>query len=192
MGVNDAKSHPHLTTELALIDDAIGQDMPVLGVCLGAQLIAKTLGARVTRNKEKEIGWYDVAKTEEAKEDPVVGPFRASEKIFQWHGDTFQIPRGAVRLAGSQACANQAFRFGEKVYGFQFHLEVDEPLIERWLETPGFKKEIDGLKGKVSVEAIRRETKSHVRRLSELSRKCFGAFIGLFGGRSKYQRLPSR
>ena len=105
----------------------------MLGICLGAQLIAKTLGAAVYPNQEKEIGWYDVSPTDHAQNDPLLGPFSATEKIFQWHGETFDIPQSTRHLAFSSLCANQAFRYGDNVYGFQFHLEVDEPMIHRWL-----------------------------------------------------------
>ena len=192
MSVNDTKKHPHLTTELRVIEEAMERDFPILGVCLGAQLIARALGGRVQRNREKEIGWYDVSRTRNACEDPVLGHFKDSEKLFQWHGDTFELPRGAVHLATSPACSNQAFRIGEKVYGFQFHLEVDEPMIERWLKTPSFRQEIESLGGKVTVDSIRRETKAHIHRLTRLSEKCFGEIIRLFGIRPKQQRLPSR
>jgi GMP synthase (glutamine-hydrolysing) len=192
MSVSETRKHRHLTTELRVIEEAIQRDFPVLGVCLGAQLIAKALGSRVWKNGEKEIGWYDVSRADDASADPVVAPFKDSEKVFQWHGDTFEIPRGGVHLASSPACSNQAFRMGEKVYGFQFHLEVDEPLIERWLKTASFKEEIESLGGKVTVEGIRRDTKAHIHRLTRLSQKCFGAFIGLFGGWGKNHRLPSR
>lgn len=192
MSVNETRKFPYLTTEHRLIEEAIQKDLPVLGVCLGAQLIAKVLGAKVRASGEKEIGWYDVCKTSEAEIDPVVGHFKESEKIFQWHGDTFEIPQGAVHLASSQVCSNQAFRFGMNVYGFQFHLEVDEPLIERWLKTPTFKKEIESLDGKVSVEKIRQETKSYIQRLTRLSQRCFGEFIRLFGAEKINHQLPSR
>jgi GMP synthase (glutamine-hydrolysing) len=192
MSVYETRKYPYLTTELHLIEQAIQKDIPVLGVCLGAQLIAKALGARVTKNGEKEIGWYDVSRTHEAKKDPVVGHFKDSEKIFQWHGDTFETPKGAIHLASSQSCSNQAFRYGKRVYGFQFHLEVDEPMIERWLKTPSFKKELESLGGSETADKIRKETKSYIHRLTVLSQRCFGEFSQLFGIQKTFQRLPSR
>ncbi len=192
MSVYETRKYPYFTTELHLIEEAIQKDLPVLGVCLGAQLIAKTLGARVTKNSEKEIGWYDVSRTHAAEKDPVVGHFRSSEKIFQWHGDTFETPRGAIHLASSQLCSNQAFRYGERVYGFQFHLEVDEPMIERWLNIPAFKKELESFGSRVTADKIRKETKSYIHRLTALSQKCFGEFSQLIGIQKKFQRLPSR
>src|SRR5262245_17436193 len=136
MNVDDLERHPHLAVEVDLIRQAIEQGLPVLGICLGAQLIAKALGAPVSANGGKEIGWYEVSPTPAAKEDPLFRDFDEVEKIFQWHSDTFELPAGAVPLATSRACRRQAFRYGANVYGFQFHLEVDEPLIERWLTVP--------------------------------------------------------
>jgi GMP synthase-like glutamine amidotransferase len=115
MSVNDADRLPHLTTEMKLIEEALRRNIPVLGICLGAQLIARTLGAAVYRNKAKEIGWYDVSPTDPAQNDPLLGGFASTEKIFQWHGETFDIPRSTHHLAFSSLCANQAFRYGDNV-----------------------------------------------------------------------------
>ena len=191
MTVDQTDEYPHLLTEVRLIQQAIDHQMPVLGICLGAQLIAKALGARVKRC-EKEIGWYPVSLTEEGRGDPVLRHFKDEENIFQWHGDAFEIPQKAVRLAGSPLCENQAFRFGENVYAFQFHLEVDEPMIERWLRVPVMKREIEAMNGKIDPETIRCETPIHMCHLRELSDQTFTEFIKLFGSWEKRRRLPSR
>jgi GMP synthase (glutamine-hydrolysing) len=116
---------------MKLIEEAM-KNLPVLGICLGAQLIAKTLGADVYANKEKEIGWYDVSPTDHAENDPLLMIFQTTEKIFQWHGETFDIPKALAISPFLSLCANQAFRYDNNVYGFQFHLEVDERMIHRW------------------------------------------------------------
>lgn len=181
MGVEDGAEHPHLETEKERILHAIEAGVPVLGICLGAQLIAHALGAQVGPNPRKEIGWYDVSLTEEGRKDPVMRHFAETERIFQWHGDTFEIPPGAVHLARSPDCENQAFRYGTNVYGFQFHLEVDERVIERWLAVPVHRREIESLNGQIDPEAIRAETPDRIARLKRLSDRTFGEFIRLFG-----------
>jgi GMP synthase (glutamine-hydrolysing) len=192
MSVNDTDRLPHLTTEMKLIEEALRRNIPVLGICLGAQLIARTLGAAVYRNKAKEIGWYDVSPTDHAQNDPLLGGFASTEKIFQWHGETFDIPRSTHHLAFSSLCANQAFRYGDNVYGFQFHLEVDEPMIQRWLRVAENRQEIAALGGAITPERIHEETPEHIRRLQQLSDRVFGEFINLFGLEKKFLRLSSR
>jgi GMP synthase (glutamine-hydrolysing) len=192
MSVNDAGRLPHLTAEMRLIEQALKEDIPVLGICLGAQLIAKTLGAAVYPNPEKEIGWYDVSPTGGAENDPLLAAFNQRETIFQWHGDTFDMPKSSCHLAFSILCANQAFRYGAKVYGFQFHLEVDEPMIHRWLRVPENRKEIASLGPTYSAERIQSETAEHIARLGQLSESVFGGFINLFGIEKKRTWLPSR
>jgi GMP synthase (glutamine-hydrolysing) len=192
MSVTDTDRFPHLATEMKLIEQAMEQGLPVLGICLGAQLIAQALGARVYPNVEKEIGWYDVTVTPHAKADPLLKQFRATEKIFQWHGDTFDIPHGAVHLAVSSLCANQAFRYGANVYGLQFHLEVDEPMIHRWLRVPENRIEVESLPGRIDAERIQKETPAYISTLHELSDRVFGELIELFGFQKKFMTLPSR
>ena len=191
LSVNDAGRLRHLATEMKLIEQAMKRHLPVLGICLGSQLIAKTLGANVYPNKEKEIGWYDVSPTEEAERDPLLVEFRGTEKIFQWHGDTFDIPKSAVHLAFSRVCVNQAFRYGANVYGLQFHLEVDERMIHRWLKVPENRQEIAGLEG-IDPEQIHRETPEYISRLHQLSDRVFSEFIKIFGVQKKFLSLPSR
>lgn len=188
MSVDEIDAHPNLETEMGVIRDAIERGIPTLGICLGAQLIAKTLGAAVSPNPVKEIGWYDVSVSEAGRQDPLLSHFGATEKIFQWHGDTFDIPDGAVHLAASPTCRNQAFRYGDRVYGLQFHLEVDQPLIERWLDVPEHRKELEQLDG-TSPGRVLAETSRHVARGRELSDRCFTEFIGLFGS-SRQRRHP--
>jgi GMP synthase (glutamine-hydrolysing) len=192
MSAYDDDRLPHLKTEMKLIEAALQRNLPILGICLGAQLIARTLGARVYANHTKEIGWYNVHPSELAEDDPLFREFNEVEKIFQWHGDTFEIPCGAVHLATSLACANQAFRYENKVYAFQFHLEVDEPMITRWLKVPDNRREIQSLHGDIDPDQIHRETHHHIRRLHELSDHVFGEFIELFGPKIERRQLASR
>ena len=192
MNVDQADQYKHLVTEIDLIQEAIDRGLPVLGICLGAQLIAKALGSEVKKNRELEIGWYDVSPTEDGGEDPLISHFKKTERIFQWHGDTFNIPSGAVHLASSPLCNNQAFRYNGNVYGFQFHLEVDRKMIERWLRVPHHKEEIERTNGRIDPQNIRKETILSIGRLEQLSNIVFGEFIKHFGNKQRRHRLPSR
>lgn len=188
MSVHDVDEHPHLATEVELILDALSREIPILGICLGAQLIARALGASVEPSPEKEIGWYDVSVTEAGATDALLHHFDATERIFQWHGDAFEIPRGAVHLASSPACPNQAFRYRENVYGFQFHLEVDKQLIQRWLTVPVHRREIESMGGGVDPDLILSETEHRIAGVQELSDRTFGEFVKHFGGARKRRR----
>lgn len=192
MNVDEEARFPHLTHEIKMIEAALRREIPILGICLGSQLIARALGAQVGRNTTREIGWNEVVLTEEGRKDPVLAHFKPQEAMFHWHGDTFAMPTGAVHLASSKDCANQAFRYGDRVYGFQFHLEVDEPMIERWLLVPRHQSELAEVQEKTCPKRIRIETPQRISRLKELSEKTFGEFIKLFGERKKYLCPPSR
>jgi GMP synthase (glutamine-hydrolysing) len=192
MSAYDDQRLPHLAVEMKLIESAMQRNLPVLGICLGGQLVARTLGARVYANHVKEIGWYDVEPSPHADDDPLLDEFEERETLFQWHGDTFDIPSGAIHLASSRHCLNQAFRYGDNVYAFQFHLEVDEAMILRWLKVPENRREIANLHGDIDPDRIHSETARHIGRLHELSDRVFGEFIELCGLDKSRRRLVSR
>ena len=135
MNVYEEKQYPFLKEEELLIRKALIEEVPVLGICLGAQFLAKTCGARVKKAPHKEIGWYKVEKTGDGKKDALftTGPDRI--QVFQWHEDTFDVPEGAILLAEGKDCKNQAFRVGQNAYGLQFHIEVTEDMIQNWLQS---------------------------------------------------------
>ena len=141
MGVYEMDKYPHLMTGSRIIREAINRDIKVLGICLGSQLIAHCLGAEVFSGPQKEIGWQHIELTGDGLKDPLmrqlaihpqVGDFWRRFKVLHWHGDTFDLPPGAVLLASSSLYRNQAFRFGSRVYGFQFHVEVTKEMILEW------------------------------------------------------------
>jgi len=137
MAVYEMRQFPHLAVEAGLIQAAIGANKHVMGVCLGAQMLAHVLGARVYPGPEKEIGWHEVSLSGEGMADPLISAFahpnRNAAQVFQLHGDTFDLPEGGVRLASSVLYRNQAFRYGDRVYGLQFHIEVTPAIVRDWL-----------------------------------------------------------
>lgn len=134
MSVNDEDAFPWLRDEKRLICEAVKKGVPVLGVCLGAQLIASALGARVFRNAQKEIGWFPI----EAADGPSdVFRFPETLEVFHWHGETFDLPAGAVHLAQSEACKHQAFQVGRRTLAFQFHLEVTPKSVADFVDNCG-------------------------------------------------------
>jgi GMP synthase-like glutamine amidotransferase len=138
MAVYEMDGYPFLNYEVAIIRAFIIARKPVLGICLGAQMIAHALGARVYPGSTKEIGWYTVDITDNGMEDPVFSTLSiegsSSAQVFQWHGDTFDLPQDGVRLASSGTFENQAFRYRDNVYALQFHIEVTPQMIKEWFE----------------------------------------------------------
>lgn len=133
MSVCEERDYPWLPDEKKLIRRAIEHNKTVLGICLGAQLIASALGARVYRNAQKEIGWFPVSLTPEGARASAFAGFPPVFTAFHWHGDTFDLPEGGLHLARSEACAHQAFIVGDRVVGLQFHLESSPASVERLL-----------------------------------------------------------
>ncbi|WP_210330276.1 type 1 glutamine amidotransferase [Aliikangiella sp. G2MR2-5] len=177
MNIGDEAEFPHLNVEKAVILDAISKDIPILGICLGAQLIASALGASVRPAQEKEIGWYQMRLTDKGKSDPVFDAFQSAEDVFQWHGYTFDLPEGAELLVEGNQIKNQAFRYNDKVYGFQFHLEASMPLIKRWLNLPAHQAELGLDNAPEKIASIWRQTQNEISRSLALSEEVFGAFL---------------
>jgi GMP synthase-like glutamine amidotransferase len=152
MGVYDEAAYPFLRDEHQFLTQVLAQGVPLLGICLGSQLLAKALGARVYRSPQKEIGWYTVDLTPAGVADPLFADLTSPVPVFQWHGDAFDIPAGATPLASSPLCTHQAFRYGDQVYGLLFHLELTPAIIHSWLEA--FHDELVSLPGVIDPERI--------------------------------------
>lgn len=134
MNVYEEELYPYLRQVEKLIREAIQKGLPVLGICLGGQLIAKALGASVTSNPVQEIGWYRLNLTAASRQAPLFTGLPEEFHVFQWHGDTFDLPAGAVHLAETAQCRNQAFLYNLNVYALQFHPEVTPEIIDTWAE----------------------------------------------------------
>jgi GMP synthase (glutamine-hydrolysing) len=190
MNADNTAEFPHLTTELELIAEALQRDMSILGICLGAQLLAKALGGKVLAGAGREIGWHSVDVTAAGQDDPVLSAFGQQQEVFQWHDDVIELPEHVEQLAKSENCPVQAFRHGEHAYGFQFHLEVDGALIERWLTIPQHQSEFAD--GAVDPEQIRGRIDDAIAPLVSLSNSTFGRWVERFEIQPRRRHLPSR
>jgi GMP synthase (glutamine-hydrolysing) len=178
MNVDDVEKYPYLASEVEWIRQALTAGLPTLGICLGAQLLAKALGAKVYPNRVKEIGWYRIDLTPYADRDPLFKDGGKRITVFHWHGDTFDMPRGAVRLAQGPHCRNQAFRYGRSAYGLQFHIEMTAELIEAWLSESVNCGELAGL-NYIDPRKIREQTPTDLPVLEALADKVLGRFVRL-------------
>lgn len=171
MGVNEEDKYPFLAPEIEYIKKSLKTEVPIVGICLGAQLIAKALGAPVYKNRAVEIGWYEIYLTDAALSDPVLKGLPERFYAFHWHGDTFDLPKNAVLLASSRLCKNQIVRFKPNVYGFQCHFELDDVSIREWLI--GYEEEIRSLKTIISPEKILSDTKVIFPEYKNISSRLF-------------------
>lgn len=126
MSVKDEKEYPWLLDEKIFLEEAIKREKKILGICLGAQLLAEVMGARIFKNAHPEIGWFPVNLTPEAGSSPLFNGLPEEFTPFHWHGETFEVPEEAVRTSESEGCKNQSFTFGNRILGLQFHIEMTE------------------------------------------------------------------
>ena len=177
MGVSESDRYPNLRDELRLIEEAVRRGLPLLGICLGSQLLAAVLGAPVTTGGQKEIGWYPVTFEKAAAGDPLFGGLPDSFVAFHWHGDVFALPAGAVPLARSQRTRYQAFRFGPAAYGLLFHLEVTSRQVDAM--TAAFEDEL--VEAGQTAAALRDGVTRFGSHLEELAGVVFGQWAALLG-----------
>jgi len=178
MGAYEEDAHPWLVEEKRAIRDAAEAGHAVWGVCLGAQLLAGALGARVYAGAEAEVGLLAVELTEAAAADPVFGAAPPSFPSLQWHGDTFELPPGATLLASSPAYASQAFVY-KRAYGLQFHLEVSPALAAEWGEVPAYAASLEAIKGPGALPRLVTDVKKHANETLPLARELFGRWLEL-------------
>ena len=192
MNVDEIDKFHHLKTELSVIREAIVKDVPVLGICLGAQLIASALGANIYTADGLEVGWYALQKNADGAKDKLIKHFKDQENLFQWHERTYDTPKGAVNLLSTEMCKNQAFRYGDKVYGMQFHLEVTEPVIHRWLHLDAHADDLKKCGKYDNLQQELEETQKHIFGSMRLARSVFGEFINLIPSVRSLTSLKSR
>ncbi len=181
MGVYDEERYPWLAAEKRLIAEAVSDGRPYWGVCLGAQLLAASLGARVAPGPHAELGVLPVELTEHAHADPVFATAPASFATLQWHGDTFELPHGALQLARSRAYEQQAFVLG-RAYALQFHLEVDAALAEEWMEIPVYVAELEALAGPGAATTMLAQVRAAEPASVPLARELFSRWLELVVG----------
>lgn len=182
MGAGDDVEHGWLAVEKRLIRDAVEAGRPFLGVCLGVQLLAAALGARVHPLERAEVGLLSVELTEEGRSDPLFAGIEEPLVTLQWHADTFELPEGAVRLAGSPMAENQGFRWGEKAYGVQFHLEVTAEMARQWAEIPAYRRSLAATLGEAEGAAFLAEVERRAGELHPAARRMFANWIELVDG----------
>jgi GMP synthase (glutamine-hydrolysing) len=192
MNVDQADHYAHLLHEIEVIRAALAREIPILGICLGAQLLASALGAHVHPNPVREIGWYPLTLSPAAADDPLFQHLVPTIPVFQWHAYTFTEPQGTVHLASSSSCVNQAFRYRDFAYGLQFHLEVDAALIRRWLKHSQLQHELEPLGGEQHARRVEEQTAIHLERSQAQASALFSAFVHRFGWRRTHQVLGSR
>ena len=178
---NDDERYPYFVQEKQALRKAVEQDIPLLGICLGGQLLAHVLEGSVKRHILTEIGFTQVQLTEEGKTDPLYEGLPGYQEVFQWHEDTFDIPPGAVLLATNTTTENQAFRYGRCVYGLQYHIEPTPEMLNTWIHHPEFNAEIIKILGEEKYHALERELLTHYPTFRHHTQILFRNFLRISG-----------
>jgi GMP synthase-like glutamine amidotransferase len=174
MNVNEEAEHPWIRTEIDALRRMLVARIPVLGVCLGGQLLAVAAGAEVGPTPEPEIGWYDVELTRQAAHDPLFAGLPTRFTAYEWHGYQFTLPNAAVPLARSHLCL-QAYRIGDCAWGMLFHAEVTEEIVMHWIDAYGSSADVEG--GSLDTERVRAELERNIERWNAVGRTLCRAFL---------------
>jgi GMP synthase (glutamine-hydrolysing) len=181
MSVHDEADHPWLVKEKAWIAAAVRAGVPYLGVCLGAQLLAASLGAPVWTGAVPEVGILPVSVSAGGQSDPVFSALDPQFLALQWHGDTFGLPSGAVHLAGSPAYQNQAFRFGAVAYAVQFHVEVSRPMLAEWKHIAAYRASAEAALGPAGLEHLEADFTAAEAAMAESAARILTSWLELAG-----------
>ncbi len=192
MGVYDEAEHPWLAAEKRWIAAAVRAGMPYFGVCLGAQLLAASLGAPVRTGSAPEVGVLPVTLTEAGRADPVLSVLGPEFHALQWHGDTFDVPAGAVCLGRSPACPHQAMRFGEAAYAVQFHVEVTGQMFAEWGHVPAYAASARAALGASGFDHLARAFAARRDAMAESADRMFHAWLRRVGIHCSETRLTGR
>ncbi len=174
---NEDDKYPYFVEEKATLRRAVEHNIPVLGICLGGQMLATVLGGTVRKHTITEIGFSEIQCTPEGRHDPLYEGLADGQLVYQWHEDTFDIPPGAIRLAIGERTENQAFRYGQNAYGIQYHIELTPAMLDTWLNEPSLKEEIAGAIGEDEYERIWRDRPQYYSRYREHTRIMFENFL---------------
>jgi GMP synthase (glutamine-hydrolysing) len=177
IGAYEIGNYPFLSKELELLEERLAKDRPTLGICLGSQLMAKALGSRVFPGRAKEIGWGRVELTEEGCASSLRPLHEQDAAVLHWHGDTFDLPAGAVRLASNEAYENQAFAFGHRGLALQFHVEADPRQLEAWYV--GHAAELSA--ASLEIKNLRAATAAVAGRVREQAERIFSDWLDHLG-----------
>ncbi len=179
MAAYESERYGFLRTEIGLIERMLTAGRPMLGICLGAQLIAQVLGARVYAGEKREVGWAPITLTEDGRDDALFADCPSTLSVFHLHGDTYELPPDARNLATSALYEQQAFRWGDLVYGFQFHLEFTDAIVSRLVAEPESRAYITA--AGADPQKLVAETPTHVRKLNDVAQRIFSTFFSQCG-----------
>jgi GMP synthase-like glutamine amidotransferase len=181
MNVDQGDRHPWLAEERTLLRELIERRVPLLGLCLGGQLVAEAAGAAARRAAHPEIGWYELELTAQGRDDPLFGALAQRFEVFEWHSYEFPLPPGAVPLARNELCL-QAFRLGEEAWGLQFHPEVTKAIVNGWIDD--YRVDEDAVRLDLDWEALREESERKIAAFNRLGRNLCERWLELVAART--------